>query len=58
MRGDILQDHFGQKYEAKWWDGTYVLGSITGGILNQFVDIQIIGNIYDNPELLNWSQKT
>lgn len=50
--GDILKNTFGELNEVRWWDGTFVLGRDGINILNQFTDIEVIGNIWEHPELL------
>jgi hypothetical protein len=55
---DILQDNFGNKLIVYYQDGMFVVGNMKNskffmeGILNQYVKIEIIGNVYQNSNLL------
>ncbi len=65
--GDILQDENGDKYFVKWLNGAFLIEYIgldvycellgfsnwKTGKARTFENNQIIGNIYENPELLN-----
>lgn len=51
FEGDIVVDRFGKKSEVYWNGGAFMLKESTPIFLNQFYDIEVIGNIYENKNL-------
>jgi len=52
--GDILGKGTAERYEVDFQDGAFVIHTRFYGVkcLNEFAYLEVIGNIYENPELL------
>jgi uncharacterized phage protein (TIGR01671 family) len=55
--GDIVQKGF-EKYQIEWQYTSFGINTRNYGwqLLDEFTDLKIIGNIYENPELLSQSK--
>jgi len=54
---DLYKDEFGDVFKVMQMEcGRYALKMLSNGYVDEFIDwnqVEIIGNIYENPELLN-----
>jgi len=51
--GDIVTDYEGLTSHVEWQDGSWYLPWISDFLYDSYSEVKIIGNIHENPELLN-----
>lgn len=58
---DIVRNSYGETFLVEWLDGGFILTEYYNGGYDHFIivdstEYEVIGNIYENPELLEESQ--
>ncbi|UXR50994.1 YopX family protein [Staphylococcus simulans] len=59
---DIVRNLYGELYVVEWLDGSFVLTEFYNGgydhyIIDSSTEYEVLGNIYENPELLERSSE-